>query len=205
MTCIVAVRDGRTVVIGGDSAAVGEHEVYIRATRKVFITGAYAIGFTRSWRMGQILRHETELPEPPDTRDGGELEEFLVSSLVPAIRRSFHEHGFAKTVRATRTPDYIEDGQEIGGVFLLGLHGHIFEVRNDYQVVRPATPYAAVGDGAIAALGALHALTAHTTLTLKELATAALMAAETYSRSVRSPFHFIETGESYGRFSSRTR
>jgi ATP-dependent protease HslVU (ClpYQ) peptidase subunit len=195
MTCIVAVSDGRTVLLGGDSAAASDREVFIRATRKVFRAGAYAIGFTRSWRMGQILRHETELPEPPDTRDGEELESFLVTSFVSAIRRSFHEHGFAKTVRVTRTPDYIEEGQEIGGVFLIGVHGHIFEVHNDYHVARSATPYAAVGDGAIAALGALHALTAHTTLVPKELAAAALRAAETYSRSVRSPFHFIETGD----------
>jgi ATP-dependent protease HslVU (ClpYQ) peptidase subunit len=193
MTCIVAVSDSRTVVIGGDSAAASDREVFIRATRKVFRAGAYAVGFTRSWR--QVLRHETALPEPPDTRDGEELESFLVTSFVPVIRRSFHEHGFAKTVRLTRTPNYIEEGQEIGGVFLVGVHGHIFEVHDDYQVVRPTTPYAAVGDGAIAALGALHALTAHTALPLKKLTAAALTAAETYSRSVRNPFHFIETGD----------
>jgi ATP-dependent protease HslVU (ClpYQ) peptidase subunit len=192
MTCIVAVSDGRTVLVGGDSAAVGEREIHIRATPKVFKTGAYAIGFTRSWRMGQILRYETELPEPPETSYGEELEAFLVTMFVPAIRTSFREYGFAKTVRAARAPDYVEEGQETGGVFLVGLHGHIFEIRNDYHVARPATPYAAVGDGAIVALGALHALATHTHLTLKAKATAALKAAEAYSRSVRSPFHFIE-------------
>jgi ATP-dependent protease HslVU (ClpYQ) peptidase subunit len=192
MTCIVAVTDHRTVVMGADSASTGEHDLHIRATPKLFRTGPYAIGYTRSWRMGQILRHVTELPEPPDTTDGDALEHFLVAELIPAIRQSFHAHGFAKTSRVARTADYTEEGQEVSGVFLVGLAGHVFEIREDYQVVRPATPYAAVGAGAITALGALHALHEHTDVELRARAEIALAAAETYTQSVRRPFHFLE-------------
>ncbi len=192
MTCIVAVTDDRTVVMGADSASAGEFDVHIRATPKLFRTGAYAIGYTRSWRMGQILRHVTELPEPPDSADGETLEHFMVAEFVAAIRRSFSEHGFAKISRVARSADYTEEGQEVSGVFLVGLGGHIFEIREDYQVVRPATPYAAVGGGAIAALGAFHALHAHAEVPLETQAEAALAAAETYTQSVRSPFHFLE-------------
>jgi hypothetical protein len=192
MTCIVAVTDHRTVVLGADSAAVGEHDVHVRATPKLFRTGPYAIGYTRSWRMGQILRHLTQLPEPPDSDDGDALEHFMVAAFIPAVRQSFSEQGFAKIARVARSADYTEEGQEVSGVFLVALGGHVFEVREDHQVVRPVTPFAAVGGGAIAALGALHALHAHTDLALQAKAAAALTAAETYTQSVRSPFHFLE-------------
>lgn len=192
MTCIVAVTDHRTVVMGADSASAGEHDLHIRATPKLFRAGPYGIGYTRSWRMGQILHHVTELPEPPDTTDGDALEHFLVAELIPAIRQSFHDHGFAKTSRVARSTDYTEEGQEVSGVFLVGLAGHLFEIREDYQVVRPATPYAAVGAGAITALGALHVLHEHTDVELRARAEIALAAAETYTQSVRRPFHFLE-------------
>ena len=65
MTCIVAVTDGQTVVIGGDSAGAAGQELRIRADPKVFLVGSFAIGFTTSFRMGQILRYSAHLPEPP--------------------------------------------------------------------------------------------------------------------------------------------
>lgn len=192
MTCVVAVTDGERVVMGADSASVSQLDIHIRETQKLFRAGPYAIGFTRSWRMGQILEYVTELPEPCDSDDGKELEHFMVASFVPVIRQSFIDHGFSKTLRVARTADYTEEGQEAAGVFLVALRGHIFEIRDDYQVARPVTPYAAVGSGAIAALAALHAPYAHTKLPLKEKAEAALVAAETYTQSVRNPFHFLE-------------
>ncbi len=195
MTCIVAVTDGTRALIGGDSAAVGEHELHLRATRKVFRTGPYLIGFTRSWRMGQILRHGTRFPDPPATREGEALEHFMVCEFVPAVRAAFKEHGFAKTARVTIGMDLIEEGQELSGVFLVALAGQIFEVRADYQVMRPIAAHAAVGSGATAALGALHALSTDAQLSLEARARTALEAAELYTPSVRRPFHLVGEGE----------
>lgn len=193
MTCIVGVTDGERVVLGADSASASQHDLYIRATHKLFQRGQYGFGFTRSWRMGQILEHVSELPEPPeDITCARELEHFMVASFVPAIRESFAAHGYAKSLTVARSADYTEVGQDAGGVFLVALYGHLFEVREDYQVVRPATPYAAVGAGAIAALGALHALHAHTEMSLFDLAEAALEASEMCSQYVRNPFCFLD-------------
>lgn len=194
MTCIVAVTDGETVVLGGDSAAVGGHELRLRTDRKVFQVGSYAVGFTTSYRMGQILRYETDLPEPPPDVGPDELERFIVTEVVPAVRRSFADHGFAKTARFTspKEASTTEEGQEFGGLFLIGVAGHIFEIRQDYQVGRPAAAYSSVGFGAPVALGALHVLESLPGLSLRERATKALEAAETYSAVVRAPFHFVE-------------
>lgn len=194
MTCIVALTDGQTVVLGGDSAGVGGRELRLRADRKVFQLGSYAIGFTTSFRMGQILRYGTDFPEPPSNPGPDELERFLVSELVPVVRRSFSDHGFAKTARvASRGAEGVtEEGQDFGGLFLIGVAGHLFEIQHDYQVARPLAPYSAVGRGAPAALGALHALESVPGLSQRQRAARALAAAEAYSAAVRGPFHFIE-------------
>lgn len=191
MTCIVAVTDGESVVVGGDSAGVGNKELRLRADLKVFLVGGYAIGFTTSFRMGQILRHEADLPKPPSSIDPDDLERFLVKTFVPAIRESFAEHGFGKTARVNLKSEVTEEGQAIGGLFLVGVAGQIFEIREDFQVARPVAPFSAVGHGAQIALGALHALQDQD-LSLRERATRALEAAEAYSSVVRRPFHFVE-------------
>ena len=39
-------------------------------------------------------------------------------------------------VTSTGEPNVTEEGQEVGGLFLLGVAGQIFEIREDYQVAR---------------------------------------------------------------------
>ena len=198
MTCIVAMADGQKVVMGGDSAGVDGRDLYLRADAKVFLKRNYAIGFTTSFRMGQILRYETELPELPPDLDPDELERFFVTDFIPVVRKSFDEHGFAKTARFS-TPDrpgLSEDGQAVGGTFLVGAAGKIFEIRGDYQLGRPMTPYSAVGAGAMVALGALKALEEVDGLSLRDRVTRALKTAEAYNAGVRGPFQLIESKSS---------
>jgi len=194
MTTIVSVTDRQSVVIGGDSAAVGGNELRLRADPKVFRVRSFAIGFTSSFRMGQILRYCAQLPDPPPEPTEDELELFMVTEFVSAVRHAFMEQGFAKTARsaAPGDPSVTEEGQERGGLFLVGVAGQIFEIRQDYQVARPAALYYAVGHGALIALGALHALESYQDLSLRERALRALEASEAYCSAVRGPFHFVE-------------
>jgi hypothetical protein len=194
MTCTLAITDSQIVLLAGDSAAVGGKELRLRADTKVFRTGSYGIGYTTSFRMGQILRYGTALPEPPPGLGPGELERFLITEVIPVIRRSFADHGFAKTARFSSSGDssITEEGQDFGGLFLLGVAGQIFEIRQDYHLARPAAPFSAVGSGAPVALGALHALQSLPNLSLRDQAAMALAAAEAYNTGVRAPFHFVE-------------
>lgn len=194
MTCTLAITDGKKVILAGDSAAVGGKELRLRADTKVFQNGSYGIGFTTSFRMGQILRYETELPEPPPGLGSDELERFLVTEVIPVIRQSFADHGFAKSARfnSPGEPNITEEGQDFGGLFLLGVAGQIFEIRQDYHLARPAAPFSAVGAGAPIALGALHALQEVPHLSLRDRANLALESAEAYSSAVRAPYHFVE-------------
>ncbi len=200
MTCIVAIADGKNVVMGADSAGVDGRDLYLRADAKVFRRGEYLIGFTTSFRMGQILRYETELPDLPEDRGMESLERFFVTEFIPAVRRSFGEHGFAKTARFSSPdkPGVSEDGQVVGGTFLVGAAGRIFEIRGDFQLGLSASPYSAVGAGAMPALGALRALEDLAELTLGDRVRRALETAEAYSTGVRGPFLLVKSGPPNG-------
>ncbi|MEE8524607.1 MAG: hypothetical protein V3T72_11805 [Thermoanaerobaculia bacterium] len=195
MTDVVAVTDGQRVVIGADSAAISDREIHIRATPKVFRNGPYAVGFTTSWRMGQILNHLVELPEPPRRLDDEQLERFMVTEVIETIRDAFTRHGFVKTARVALSSEITVEGQAMGGAFLIGIDGCIFEIREDFQVVRPGRRFAAVGAGAVLSLGALRALERLPDLSLEERTLAALEAAQDYSPAVRAPFRLVSTPE----------
>lgn len=192
MTCIVAVTDGETIVMGADSAGAAGTELMLRADPKVFRRGEYLVGFTTSFRMGQILRFGAELPPPPREAHGEDLERFLVTEVVEAVRAEFKARGFGKKVRTEMDPPGCsEDGQAWGGLFLLGVRGRIFQVRQDFQVAVPRTAYSAIGRGAPAALGALYALAPSRELPLEERAERALGAAQEGCTTVRGPFHLV--------------
>lgn len=188
MTCIVALTDGKRVVMGGDSAGVAGLELQVRDDRKVFRSGPYTVGFTTSYRMGQVLNFLT--PLPPPQRDVEPMR-FMVAEFVEAARQSFKHAGFCRK----------DNEKDYGGIFLVGFDGQIFEVQDDFQVVKPAKPYTAIGSGGRVALGALHALEDIPELTLRERAQRALEISECWSASVRAPFYFVETpldGEDVG-------
>ncbi len=192
MTCIVAVTDGTRVVIGGDSAATGGGQLRLRATRKVFRVGSYAVGYSTSYRMGQLVRFRTELPDPPHGADADDLERFMVAEFVEVLREALTAGGFAKTMRRVLDSGLTEEGQERGGLLLVGVGGQIFEIRQDYQVVRPMAQYSAIGVGDLVALGALRALEERDDLALQDRARLALEASAEYCSKVRGPFHFVE-------------
>ena len=181
MTCIVGIVDDGRIVLAGDSAGCTDTAlIEVRDDPKVFTREQYVIGYTISYRMGQILRYGVELPEPPAQVDLS----FMVRSIIPSIREAFETHGFLKTF--TRTDSgWSEHGQAWGGRFLVGVHGQLFIIDHDFQVGMPHRPYLAVGSGAQVAYGSLYS-SAH--LEPEERATLALSAAAEHTKCVRGPF-----------------
>lgn len=173
MTAIAAlIHDGR-IVMGGDSAGVAGMQMTVRKDAKVFTVGPYLIGFTDSFRMGQLIRYAFEMPPPPDNLD--DLHRHMCTTWVTALRDCLFKGGWA--IR--------DDCREIGGTFLVGVKGRLFEVNSDFQVGESANGYAAAGCGEEIALGALYA-TAHLEPEVRILT--ALAAAEHHSAGVRTPF-----------------
>lgn len=175
MTVIAGlVHEGR-VLIGGDSAGVSGWQITIRADPKVFVNGDYVLGFTSSFRMGQLLRWSFQPPAPP--KDPNDLHWFMTIEWVNALRSCLQAGGWAKR----------RDEREEAGIFLVGVAGHLFLIDGDYQVGVPADGYHAVGAGEEFAIGALHA-TAGFGMAPEARVVAALTAAEHHCGAVRSPF-----------------
>jgi ATP-dependent protease HslVU (ClpYQ) peptidase subunit len=178
MTAIVGLTHNGTVHIGGDSAGVSDWSLTIRADSKVFTNGPYAMGFTTSFRMGQLLRYALKAPEP-----NGDLERFMVTTFVDAVRECLKEGGWATK----------DSEREEGGDFLVGVHGRLFSVHPDYQVGEAVDGFAAIGCGQEIALGALYT-TARTRMAPEKRVKLALEAAERFSAGVRGPFAYVSKG-----------
>jgi len=175
MTCIVGVRQGGKVYVGGDSAGVAGWDVTVRVDPKVFVNGPYAMGFTSSFRLGQLLQFRLKLPEPP--RSPKRLYAFMVNEFVEATRECLKTGGVA-----TR-----EKEAEAGGTFMVGVRGRLFIVESDYQVVEPAPAFAAIGSGAPYALGSLATSRGSPVARARQ----ALAVAERFCIGVRAPFRVL--------------
>lgn len=175
MTAVVGLVHNGRVHLGADSAGSSGWSLTLRADEKVFRNGPYAMGFTTSYRMGQLLRYAFAPPEPV-----GDLQGFMVTTFVDSVRACLKDGGWA-----TKSNE-----QESGGQFLVGIAGRLFIVDSDYQVGEPHARYAAVGCGADIALGALYATDGQP---VRKRMQAALEAAERHSSGVRGPFAYTTT------------
>lgn len=128
MTCLVGIIHNGKTYIGADSAAIADQAVEVRTNRKVFRNGAYVIGFTGSFRVGQLLQY-AELPPV-----GGDVLAHIVNRVVPVLQKI-----------AGKETDEI----------MIGYAGRLFKVASDYSVAEYDN-YAAAGGGEPYALGKLH-------------------------------------------------
>lgn len=176
MTCIAASKalDG-TIWMGGDSAAscAGSGRLIIRNDTKVFEKGEFLIGYTTSFRMGQLLKYQLRVGEQTVRDDL----EFMSTSFIEAVRKVLKAGGFTK----------VENEQEEGGAFLVGYRGTIYFVESDFQVGVNKCDYAACGSGEEFAMGVMHCLSGQM-VTGEKAVLAALQAAECHNAYVRAPF-----------------
>jgi hypothetical protein len=176
MTCIVGLVDNGCIYMGGDSAGTAGSSQTIVRDPKVFVNGPFVMGFTTSFRMGQLL-HFAFVPPPHDPEDM-DVYHYMVTTFVDAVRDCLKAGGYA----------YKAQDHEVGGTFLVGYCSRLFQISDDYQVAEASDGYDAVGSGKQAALGALYATQGegpiHRVLT-------ALQAAEHFTASVRGPFTIL--------------
>lgn len=177
MTAVVGLVHGGRVHLGADSAGVAGWSMTVRADEKVFRNGPFVMGFTTSFRMGQLLRYAFEAPLPT-----GDLARFMATGFIDGVRECLKTGGWA-----TKSSE-----QESGGNFLVGVGGRLFEIGSDYQVGEPADGIAAVGCGFEIALGSLYT-SGQGGWPVKRRIRVALETAERFSAGVRGPYAFIST------------
>lgn len=178
MTCVAGLIDNGKIYLGADSAGVDAwYNLNIRADSKVFINKDFAMGYTSSFRMGQLLRYKFN---PPDMKESQDMFAYMVTDFIEEVRSCFKAGGYAR----------IESNEDIGGVFLVGYKGRLFEISEDFQVVETLRPYNAIGCGGSYAMGSLF-MTEGMGMDPMQRLRKALEAAQTFSAGVREPFNFI--------------
>lgn len=178
MTCVAAIVYDNVVYMGADSAGVAGLDLTIRADQKVFINGEFLIGFTSSFRMGQLLRYAFKPPKYYE--DEKDLYAYMVTDFVNAVRTCLKDGGYAQK----------DKDEEIGGCFMVGVRGRLFQIESDYQVGESVQPYDAVGCGEAYAKGVLSVT--HT-VDPEDRIKLALGSAEKFSAGVRGPFVVLKT------------
>jgi ATP-dependent protease HslVU (ClpYQ) peptidase subunit len=180
MTCIVGMKVPGGVLMAGDSAGCAGTSIWTSTQPKVFHLGELIIGYTTSFRLGQVIEHCLSLPELPVQAEDAHA--MMVKRVVPAVRQAFIDAGITK----------VENGVEEAGQFLVGFRERLFEVGTDFCVFEAADRFAAVGCGAELARGSLCA-SEELEDPPEEAMFRALRAAARFSSGVRAPFHIVSS------------
>lgn len=147
MTCIVAFKTtDNSIILAGDYMASNTHSARRVAMPKVFLkSDNCAIGFTDSFRMGQILEHLWSLPP---RLEGMTDSEYVFTMLVQSIKETLNSYGYGGK----------HGLEEQGGNFILVYNDRIYEVQRNFSLLDFDDEVVAVGCGDDAAYGAMHAL-----------------------------------------------
>lgn len=172
VTCIIGLVDKGNVYVAGDSAGTNsQFTLEHRTDEKVFANGPMVMGFTTSFRMGQLLRHSLKVPDHDPKMD---VSKYMVTTFVDAVRACLKAGGFQNT----------KEEVQKGGTFMVGYQGRLFCVYDCYQVAEVSEGYAAIGCGFNLALGSLFSTTGKPRDRIRK----ALRAAERFSAGVCGPF-----------------
>ena len=169
MTCIIGIVGKDRVWMAADSIGSNGWNKAHRTDAKLFRNGPFLIGFTSSYRMGQLIRYDFKPPQP-----SGDPHRFMVSKFIPGVRKCLKDGGFLTT----------KDGVDQGGEFLVAVGSKIFHIQSDFQVGESSDGFDACGSGSDFALGSLWTSTGTERFRLK----LALEAAERYIITVGGPF-----------------
>ncbi len=180
MTTVIAVEEHARVIMGADSAAGKPEEYYVfRHLEKIARCGRYLIGHCGNARIGQVLHHLVEWPEPPSS---GPLAPFLIREVMPEVRRAVQDAGAA------------QEGRCILGdttVVLLAVRGELYVVCADLTVIR-SDGLACIGCGRHAAYPAMEALELSGVEPARKRIETALEIVARRVPVVEPPFRFLE-------------
>lgn len=139
MTVIVGLTHNGKVYMAGDRGMSDKSFIGSILTPKVKKVGHVLIGYSASQGAGQIA-HYLDYPPVNDNN----IQKYVRTSLVKVLMDAYQEYGL----------DYTEDDKAAVD-FLIGVHGHLFELStNDWSVSQ--YDHVATGSGFAYAMGSLY-------------------------------------------------
>lgn len=185
MTCIVGyVDENKTVWMGGDSCGSDSWTKDNYDNQKVFMNSDFIIGYTTSFRMGQLLEYKWNPLKKNSCQIFKEMSDykFIVSEVVPSIISLFKDNGFIKEVSSEQT----------GGTFLLGFNGNLYCIQDDFAVLKRSRNYDSCGSGYCVALGSMYQNVKNNETNAEKILNDALSAASELVNGVFPPFIIIK-------------
>ena len=189
MTCIVGLVEDGYIFMGGDRCGgdVDTYRVTTIASPKVFAKGSRVsdqpemiIGYTSSFRLGQLLQYDLVLPKI-DCEGLGMV--YMVKKFIPAVHDLLQNAGWV----------FKKDDRHYGGNFLVGAFGALYEIDSDFAIIE-LPGLGAVGCGGAYALGAMDAL-ANSCPNQSTRISYALSAAARFNAFVMPPFDAVRLPE----------
>jgi len=178
MTCIAAYLDTNgDIYMGGDSIGVLDYTYLTVKEPKIFRRKNMVFGYTTSFRMGQILQYDIDIPAHHSEL---KTNEYLISVFIPKIISKFEETKFLK----------IEDNQTVGGLFLIGYDKKIFLIEPTFSVLETESNYNSCGCGEDFARSAFWMME-NKKVKPKDKVITALECASAHSL-VKPPFHILK-------------
>lgn len=141
MTAIVGVKDeiSQAIFIGADSAAVNdEFEVGTWCAKKLFFKNNFLIGYCGSFRGGQLIQHNFEIPRKTTTNH----EKYFLTEFIPELQECFNSNNF----------DWTKEEIEL----LIGFGENLYFLQSDMAIFPCTDKYFAIGYGASYALSSLY-------------------------------------------------
>lgn len=185
MTCIAAIIDNKGVGhIACDSLGSDLLSKRVFTTPKIFVVGDMLIGFTGSYRIGQLLQYRLQLPT---ARMGQELDEWLHVDFIDSVREILLQNGAMQVDNSVELAD---------SKFLVVVAGRVFTIQEDLSLLESVDPFEAVGSGEMYARATMNALVQHKVTKPERVLTEAIEAAAKYVPSVGGDIHLLSEGDS---------
>lgn len=146
MTTIAGVQHKTGCVIAADSQTTwGERPFNSYGVDKIVQKGDYLIAIAGDGRAADILNHTWK---PPKVTASGDLYGFVVSKVIPSMRKTLTENGWKES----------SDSKDDNGIdAIIAIRGQLFSIASDFTVLRDEKGFYGAGSGGNYAVGALEA------------------------------------------------
>ncbi len=146
MTVIVAALTAEQgIVMAADRLVSAGWEKQYHQVPKLWVADKFVFGASGDKRTAQVIKHHVTWPKYRPDEDT-DLEQWLVKSLIPAVRTGVKDQGVIKNDNGVET---------LGAGFLWATGDHLAEVAGNGCVVVATSGRMAIGSGYAEALGRL--------------------------------------------------
>ncbi len=150
IVCACIDQEDNAVWMGADESISNKDEMHLAHNAKMFKKDGFLIGYAGPCLFAQHINYL--FTPPPVITNGPDLTEYMVRFFVPRMKSVLEENGY-------KEPDLNKDGGEFE--LLVGYKNRLFMLGCDLSVVEYKEQFAAVGSGALYALGAMEVASTH--------------------------------------------